>query len=282
MAAAYAARGGGRGGAGRVRRRRARARRTRGPAALPARRARRRAPGAGRGADAGAPSASACAARRRSTRRRRAARRRCTRATAPSASGSPPCCAISSRSPRWIRRWRPRSSGCATRGAAIEDVARDLGRYARGVRSDPARLAEIEERLFLLSRLTAANTAARSPIWPRGARRSPPSWPRSARYDEALAARQAAADQADARAAAAAAALSASRKRAAAQPGEARSPRPCASSGFASAAAARSQIEARELGRDGRRSRALPVRAQPGRASRARWRGSPRAASCRG
>ena len=41
----------------------------------------------------------------------------------------------------------------ADAAAAIEDVARDLGRYARGVRSDPARLAEIEERLFLLSRL---------------------------------------------------------------------------------------------------------------------------------
>ena len=51
--------------------------------------------------------------------------------------------------------------------AAIEDVARDLGRYARGIRSDPARLAEIEERLFLLSRLcrkhggTVADLAAR-------------------------------------------------------------------------------------------------------------------------
>src|SRR6185437_8241595 len=32
--------------------------------------------------------------------------------------------------------------------AAIEDVARDLGRYARGIRSDPARLADVEERLF--------------------------------------------------------------------------------------------------------------------------------------
>src|SRR5205085_2044911 len=38
--------------------------------------------------------------------------------------------------------------------AIVEDVARDLGRYARGVRSDPARLAEIDDRLFLLSRLT--------------------------------------------------------------------------------------------------------------------------------
>jgi DNA repair protein RecN (Recombination protein N) len=37
--------------------------------------------------------------------------------------------------------------------ATVEDVARDLGRYASKVRSDPARLAEVEERLFLLTRL---------------------------------------------------------------------------------------------------------------------------------
>ena len=37
--------------------------------------------------------------------------------------------------------------------ATVEDVARDLGRYASRVRSDPARLAEVEERLFLLGRL---------------------------------------------------------------------------------------------------------------------------------
>jgi DNA repair protein RecN (Recombination protein N) len=37
--------------------------------------------------------------------------------------------------------------------ATVEDVARDLGRYASRVRSDPARLAEVEERLFVLTRL---------------------------------------------------------------------------------------------------------------------------------
>lgn len=37
--------------------------------------------------------------------------------------------------------------------AQIEDVARDLSRYGQGIRSDPGRLAEVEERLFLLSRL---------------------------------------------------------------------------------------------------------------------------------
>ena len=98
--------------------------------------------------------------------------------------------------------------------AAIEDAARDLGRYARGVRSDPARLAEIEERLFLLSRLcrkhggTVADLAAR-----RDALAA--ELAEVARYDDALAERQAASDAANTRAVAAAAALTASRKQAA-------------------------------------------------------------------
>ncbi len=37
--------------------------------------------------------------------------------------------------------------------ARIEDVARELGRYARGVTGDPDRLAEVEERLDRLARL---------------------------------------------------------------------------------------------------------------------------------
>ena len=37
--------------------------------------------------------------------------------------------------------------------ATVEDVARELGRYASGIRSDPTRLAEVEERIYLLSRL---------------------------------------------------------------------------------------------------------------------------------
>ena len=37
--------------------------------------------------------------------------------------------------------------------AQIEDVARELSRYGQGIRSDPARLGEVEERLFLLGRL---------------------------------------------------------------------------------------------------------------------------------
>ena len=36
----------------------------------------------------------------------------------------------------------------------VQDVARDLGRYASSVRFDPQRLEEIEERLYLIGRLT--------------------------------------------------------------------------------------------------------------------------------
>ncbi len=98
--------------------------------------------------------------------------------------------------------------------AAVEDAARELGRYARGVRSDPTRLAEVEERLFLLQRLcrkhggtvadlVAKQAALRAELAELGS------------FDEGLAARQAAVAAADARAAAAAAALSASRAEAA-------------------------------------------------------------------
>jgi DNA repair protein RecN (Recombination protein N) len=37
--------------------------------------------------------------------------------------------------------------------AVVEDVASDLGRYAGGIRFEPERLGEIEERLFLIGRL---------------------------------------------------------------------------------------------------------------------------------
>ena len=98
--------------------------------------------------------------------------------------------------------------------AAVEDVARDLGRYARGIRSDPARLEMIEERLFLLQRLcrkhggTVADLAAkqsslRAELAELGS------------FEEGMAVRQAAASAADARATTAAAALGASRRQAA-------------------------------------------------------------------
>jgi DNA repair protein RecN (Recombination protein N) len=98
--------------------------------------------------------------------------------------------------------------------AAIEDVARDLGRYARGIRSDPARLEEVEERLFLLQKLcrkhggtvadlAAKQSALRAELGELGS------------FEEGMAARQAAASAAAARATAAAAALSGSRRQAA-------------------------------------------------------------------
>ncbi|HMC93679.1 MAG TPA: DNA repair protein RecN [Polyangia bacterium] len=98
--------------------------------------------------------------------------------------------------------------------AMIEDAARELGRYARGIRSDPARLVEIEERLFLLQRLcrkhggTVADLAARQAAL--GAELG-----EIGSYEEGLAARQAEATAAEARAATAAAALSTSRRQAA-------------------------------------------------------------------
>ena len=100
--------------------------------------------------------------------------------------------------------------------AVIEDVARDLGRYARGIRSDPARLAEVEERVFLLQRLcrkhggTVADLAARREALAA-------ELGEIGSFDEALAARRGAAERAETRALAAAAALTAARRKAAAR-----------------------------------------------------------------
>jgi DNA repair protein RecN (Recombination protein N) len=99
--------------------------------------------------------------------------------------------------------------------AVVEDVARDLGKYARGIRSDPARLAETEERLFLLQRLcrkhggTVADLVAKREAFAR-------DLAEIGSFDDALAARKDVAERAEARALAAAAALSASRRKAAA------------------------------------------------------------------
>jgi DNA repair protein RecN (Recombination protein N) len=132
--------------------------------------------------------------------------------------------------------------------AAIEDVARDLGRYARGIRSDPARLAEVEERLFLLQRLcrkhggTVADLAekqasVRAELAELGS------------FEEGLAARQAAVAAAEARAAAAAEALGTSRRKAAATL-EKRVGAVLRELGFA-AARLPVAVEARELGPSG-------------------------------
>ena len=98
--------------------------------------------------------------------------------------------------------------------AAIEDVARDLGRYARGIRSDPARLAEIEERLFLLQRLCRKHGGTLAALVAKQAALCA-ELAELGSFDEGLAARQTAAAAANGRATAAAAALSASRRQAA-------------------------------------------------------------------
>src|SRR5262249_51245854 len=97
--------------------------------------------------------------------------------------------------------------------ATVEDAARDLGRYARGIRSDPARLPEVEERLHLLQRLcrkhggTVADLAARREALAR-------ELAEVGSYEEGLAVRREAAERAEARARAAASALTASRQKA--------------------------------------------------------------------
>ena len=132
--------------------------------------------------------------------------------------------------------------------AAIEDVARDLGRYARGIRSDPARLEEVEERLFLLQKLcrkhggTVADLAAK-----QSALRA--ELAELGSFEEGMAARQAAASAAEARATAAAAALGASRRQAAGSL-EKKVNAVLRELGFASARLPVA-IEARELGPNG-------------------------------
>jgi len=98
--------------------------------------------------------------------------------------------------------------------ATVEDVARDLGRYASHVRSDPARLAEVEERLFLLSRLCRKHGATLAEVIERReviAR----ELAEMGSFEEGLAERRDAQARADAAARAAAEALSKSRRRAA-------------------------------------------------------------------
>jgi DNA repair protein RecN (Recombination protein N) len=100
-------------------------------------------------------------------------------------------------------------------GAAVEDVARDLGRYARGIRSDPARLLEVEERLHLLQRLSRKHGATLAEL---AARREALAAELGAlgSYEEGLAERQRAVDAAAERAQDAARALTRARRQAAA------------------------------------------------------------------
>ena len=102
--------------------------------------------------------------------------------------------------------------------ATLDDVARELGRYAAGIRSDPARLAEVEERLYLLGRLCRKHGGAHGGSLADVIDR----WQAMQRelaeigsFEEGLAERRAAVARAEAAARAAAAALTASRQKAA-------------------------------------------------------------------
>jgi DNA repair protein RecN (Recombination protein N) len=98
--------------------------------------------------------------------------------------------------------------------ATVEDVARDLGRYASHVRSDPARLAEVEERLFLLSRLCRKHGATLAGVIERRETLAR-ELAELGSFEEGLAERRDAQARADAAAHAAADALSKSRRKAA-------------------------------------------------------------------
>lgn len=98
--------------------------------------------------------------------------------------------------------------------AQVEDVARDLSRYGDSVRSDPGRLAEVEERLFLMSRLARKHGGTLADVIARGAAMRH-DLTEIGSFEDGLAARREAVAAAEARAMTAAEALSASRRSAA-------------------------------------------------------------------
>lgn len=98
--------------------------------------------------------------------------------------------------------------------AQVEDVARELERYGQGIRSDPARLGELEERLFLLGRLARKHGGTLADAIARAAQMRS-DLAAIAAFDDGLGARRRAFEAAAARARAAALALSASRRAAA-------------------------------------------------------------------
>jgi len=101
----------------------------------------------------------------------------------------------------------------------VEDVARDLGRYREGIRSDPARLSELEDRLFLLGRLCRKHGGSLNDVLAR-AEAMQRELAEIESADDAIAARRAARDSARVRAAACAATLLGTRRRAAAALGK--------------------------------------------------------------
>jgi len=98
--------------------------------------------------------------------------------------------------------------------AQVEDVARDLSRYGASIRSDPGRLAEVDERLFLMSRLARKHGGTLADVIARGAamRRD---LAEIGSFEDGLTARREAVAAAEARARLAAEALTTSRQRAA-------------------------------------------------------------------
>ena len=178
--------------------------------------------------------------------------------------------------------------------ATVEDVARDLGRYASHVRSDPARLAEVEERLFLLSRLCRKHGATLAEVIERRETLAR-ELARMGSFEEGLAERRDAQARADAAAHAAAEALSKSRRKAASGLekkiaetlhdlglGECAAPESWSNLAGSSRALRRAMWPARSrLAR--RAAIACGFSSRPTRARRlGPWRASLRAASCRG
>jgi DNA repair protein RecN (Recombination protein N) len=142
----------------------------------------------------------------------------------------------------------PLAERLAEAQAAIEDVARELGRYARGIRADPARLGEVEERLFLLQRLCRKHGGTVSDLVDKQAALRA-ELAELGSFEEGLATRQATVAAADVRAAAAAEALGTSRRRAAGSL-EKKVATVLRELGFASARLPVT-VEARELGPNG-------------------------------
>jgi len=98
--------------------------------------------------------------------------------------------------------------------AQVEDAARELGRYGQGIRSDPARLNEVEERLFLLGRLARKHGGTLADVIARTAQMRT-EIAEIAAFDNGIESRRRTFEAAAARARAAAEALSASRRAAA-------------------------------------------------------------------
>lgn len=110
---------------------------------------------------------------------------------------------------------RPLAERLREAEAELEDIARELGRYGQGIRADPARLTEIEERLFLLGRLTRKHGGSLADVMARGERMRA-DLAAIGSFEEELEARRKAVEAASERAQRASEALSSSRKEAAA------------------------------------------------------------------